>query len=50
MEELAQELKCSGIDLAWWPLFLGSYQNDELGSTTTHPAEKDCLDFEETLP
>jgi hypothetical protein len=50
MEEIAQQLKCNGIDLAWWPLFLGSYKADGFEQTASAPRETYCLDFEETLP
>lgn len=43
MEEFAQQLKCNGVDLAWWPLFLGSFQRDTMtdfrtNNRSTHPA------------
>ncbi len=30
MEQVTQQLKASGLDLAWWPVVLSSYQADYL--------------------
>ncbi len=41
MEQLAQQLKGDGIDLAWWPAFFSSYQADyvEAPAIQTGPKE-----------
>jgi hypothetical protein len=50
MEQLAEQLKCSGIDLVWWPVFLGSYQSDSVDNAGAAISENACSDYEETLP
>ena len=49
MEQFAEQLKSNEIDLVWWPLFLGSYQ-EEANAIEPVKTEAECYDFEETLP